>query len=285
MGQEQKPDTSRRQPFAKKSLGQNFLTDPNIVGRIVSALGLSEGDLVVEIGPGRGALTGRLLETGAALTAIEIDRHLAQLLRDEYGDRDSFRLVEADFLETDLAEVASCDQGRRLKIVANLPYYVSTPILRKLFGQRELVSEMVVMLQKEVAERITAAPGDSQRGFLTVVLERGFDSEILFPVSKGAFRPVPKVESAVVRLKTRQTVSTGSISDDVFTDLAGAAFSQKRKTLKNNLQGAQGTVRSAVEAAGGPESVLEKAGIDLRARAEALTRDEWGRLAEAIFTN
>ncbi|QQS41896.1 MAG: ribosomal RNA small subunit methyltransferase A [Acidobacteriota bacterium] len=279
MGDPKDKQTSDRKPFAKKSLGQNFLVDVSYVSKIVSALGLSEGDLVVEIGPGRGALTGRLLETGAQVAAVEIDRDLSRLLEKEFGGEARFRLVTADFLETDLRDIVG---GRTAKVAANLPYYVSTPILRKLFANRDLFSELVVMLQKEVAERITAAPGDSARGFLTVLLERGFDAEKLFDVPSGAFRPVPKVESAVVRLSTKRS-KTDATTDAEFEELASAAFRQKRKTLKNNLGAAGGSLREKIEKKGGADLVLEQSGIGPSIRAEALTEEDWRSLAEVIF--
>ncbi|MCO6510694.1 MAG: ribosomal RNA small subunit methyltransferase A [Aridibacter famidurans] len=266
-------------PYAKKSLGQNFLVDRSYVSRIVSALGLSEGDRVIEIGPGRGALTSKLLETGARVTAVEIDEDLSVLLESEYGSEERFRLVTGDILATDLGDIIGDGTAR---VAANLPYYVSTPILRKLFANRDLFSELVVMLQKEVAERITAPPGDSARGFLTVLIERGFDTERLFDVPSGAFRPVPKVESAVVRLRTKR-VDDGRENDTGFEELASAAFRQKRKTLKNNLDAAPASLREKIDRKGGSEAVLEKAGIAPSKRAEALTEEDWTLLLAVIF--
>lgn len=268
-----------RKPFARKSLGQNFLVDGGYASKIVSALALTVGDDVIEIGPGRGALTGRLIQTGARVTAVEIDTELAALLEEEFGDEPRFRLVTGDFLEIDLKDLVAEPPA---KVAANLPYYISTPILRRLFEQRSLFTALVVMLQKEVAERIIAQPGDSSRGFLTVLIERGFTAEKLFDVPAGAFRPVPKVESAVVRLVSRDG-EIGPGTDSQFEDLASAAFRQKRKTLKNNLDAAGGELRRNIESLGGSEPVLQKAGIDPRTRAEALSKKDWESLSGILF--
>lgn len=279
MGNSKDKRIPARKPYAKRSLGQNFLVDQGYVSKIVGSLALSEADNVIEIGSGRGALTGKLIETGARVTAVEIDSELAHLLEKEFADESRFRLVAGDFLEIDLRGLVDDTPA---KIAANLPYYISTPILRKLFEHRELFSVLVVMLQKEVAERITAQPGDSARGFLTVVVERGFSAEKLFDVPAGAFRPIPKVESAVVRLTVKGDIG-GAASDAEFEELASAAFRQKRKTLKNNLEAAGGPLGDKISALGGPESVLKSAGIDASARAEALTKEDWILLAETVF--
>lgn len=279
MGNSKDKRIPARKPYAKRSLGQNFLVDQGYVSKIVGSLALSEADNVIEIGSGRGALTGKLIETGARVTAVEIDSELAHLLEKEFADEARFRLVAGDFLEIDLRGLVDDTPA---KIAANLPYYISTPILRKLFEHRELFSVLVVMLQKEVAERITAQPGDSARGFLTVVVERGFSAEKLFDVPAGAFRPIPKVESAVVRLTVKGDIG-GAASDAEFEELASAAFRQKRKTLKNNLEAAGGPLGDKISALGGPESVLKSAGIDASARAEALTKEDWILLAETVF--
>ncbi|HUF03879.1 MAG TPA: 16S rRNA (adenine(1518)-N(6)/adenine(1519)-N(6))-dimethyltransferase RsmA [Aridibacter sp.] len=279
MGNSKDKRTPSRRPYAKRSLGQNFLIDAGYVSKIVSALALTESDDVIEIGPGRGALTGRVLETGARVTAVEIDTDLAAHLEREFGDEPRFRLVIGDFLEFDLRDFVP---GPPAKVAANLPYYISTPILRRLFEHRELFSGLVVMLQKEVAERITAAPGDSSRGFLTVLIERGFTAEILFDVPAGAFRPVPKVESAVVRFVTKKDES-GPGTDRQFEELASAAFGQKRKTLKNNLDAARGDLGRQIERLGGSEAVIRNAAIDPGTRAEALSIEEWRSLSGILF--
>lgn len=270
--------------YAKRSLGQNFLVDSSYVKKIVDALRIRPGDTILEIGSGRGALTGELLERRANVLAVEIDRSLIPELSDRFGSLPGFRLIEADFLEIDIREILG-EKTAGVKVAANLPYYISTPILRKLFDFRKSFSELVVMLQKEVAERITAPPGDSARGYLTVLIERGFTSEMLFDVPPGAFRPVPKVQSSVIRLAVRDGIDPRDVADQHFASLASAGFSQKRKTLRNNLRAAGKVLRDAIMSAGGPEYVLRASGIDPDARAEQLTLSEWNALARAIFSS
>jgi 16S rRNA (adenine1518-N6/adenine1519-N6)-dimethyltransferase len=266
-------------PRAKKRLGQNFLVDETYARRIVGALGPRAGETVIEIGPGRGVLTALLLEKEARVVAVELDRELAPLLRGRYAGREDFKLIEADALEVDFcAAVAPATSAR---VVANLPYNISTAILQRLIEQRACVREMVLMLQREVVERITAPPGSAERGYLTVLVEAFCQSEALFDVPPGAFRPVPKVWSTVARLRAR----SGEAEDfdgKLFLRLAGAGFAQKRKTILNNLRSAPEDLRALFAEAGGAVALLEAAGIDPRRRAEALTLPEWLALVRAV---
>jgi 16S rRNA (adenine1518-N6/adenine1519-N6)-dimethyltransferase len=266
-------------PRAKKRLGQNFLVDESYARRVVGALGPCAGETLVEIGPGRGALTALLLEKEARVVAVELDRELAPILRERFGGLDNFKLVEADALELDFC--AAIEPATSARVVANLPYNISTAILQRLVEQRRCVPEMVLMLQREVVERITAPPGSAERGYLTVLVEAFCQSEALFDVPPGAFRPVPKVWSTVVRLRARGAVAE-SFDKSLFPRLVSAGFAQKRKTILNNLRSAPAGVRELVEAAGGAASLLEDAGIDPRRRAEALTLAEWADLTEAL---
>lgn len=262
-------------PRAKKRLGQNFLIDESYARRVVGALGPRAGETVVEIGPGRGALTGLLLETGARVVAVELDRELVPILRERFGGREEFKLVEADALEADLcAAVAPAVSAR---VVANLPYNISTAILQRLIDQRACVTEMVLMLQREVVERITAPTGSAERGYLTVMVEAFCQSEALFDVPPGAFRPVPKVWSTVARLRPRSVVAA-EFDERLFQRLVAAGFSQKRKTILNNLRSAPAELRALFERAGGVGAMLAAAGLDPQKRAEALTLDEWAAL-------
>ena len=187
---------------AKRSLGQNFLVDGNYVSKIVNAVHPEKDEVVIEIGPGRGALTRELLERGAKVLAIELDRELVPKLRDDHGLTGRFIVVEADASEADLRELI--DQfypgTPKAKLVANLPYYISTAILQHLSAERHCLSKLVLMFQREVVERITAEPGSSERGYLTVLVEAAFAVERLFDVPPEAFRPRPKIWSSVVRL-------------------------------------------------------------------------------------
>ncbi|HEX8335835.1 MAG TPA: 16S rRNA (adenine(1518)-N(6)/adenine(1519)-N(6))-dimethyltransferase RsmA [Pyrinomonadaceae bacterium] len=270
-------------PRAKKRLGQNFLVDESYARRIVGALGPRPGETVLEIGPGRGALTSLLLESGARVVAVELDRELAPLLRERFGGREGFKLVEADALELDFC--AAVEPATSARVVANLPYNISTAILQRLGEQRRCVPEMVLMLQHEVVERITAPPGSAERGYLTVLVEAFCDAEALFDVPPGAFRPVPKVWSTVARLRARRgpgEAAGGGPDEGLFLRLVGAGFAQKRKTILNNLRSAPEELRALLELAGGAQSVLEAAGVDPRRRAEALTLAEWVTLSESL---
>ncbi len=266
-------------PRAKKRLGQNFLVDESYARRIVGALGPRAGETVLEIGPGRGALTALLLERGARVVAVELDRELVPLLRERFGARAEFKLVEADALGLDFC--AALEPAAEARVVANLPYNISTAILQRLFEQRRCVPEMVLMLQREVVERITAPPGSAERGYLTVLVEAFCQSEALFDVPPGAFRPVPKVWSTVARLRARGVEAEG-FDEKLFLRLAGAGFAQKRKTILNNLRAAPEDLRALFEGAGGAAALLEAAGVDPVRRAEALTHAEWVAVTNAL---
>ena len=260
-----------RSNFAKRSLGQNFLVDEKYVRKIVAAIRPMSGDVVIEIGPGRGALTRELLNQGAKVLAIELDRALVPELRVDLGGTGRFNVVEADASEADLRELLDrFHPGTpKAKLVANLPYYISTAILQHLSAERHCLSALVLMFQREVVERITAKPGSSERGYLTVLVEAAFAVERLFDVPPEAFRPRPKIWSSVVRLIPK---AQSSADDDAFRRLLSSGFSQKRKTIANNLK------RSYPEAA----AALADAGIDPKRRAETLELSEWLRLCEAF---
>lgn len=253
----------------KKSLGQNFLRDGSVIDRIVEALDISVGDTVIEIGPGRGALTEKLVSTGSTVIAIEIDRELVPVLRTQFHFDANFQVIEADILEYDLGDLLEGLDPEKTKLVGNLPYYISTPIIQKLIDHRKAFSQIVLMLQREVVERLTALPGASERGFITVMVEEAFYAKHLFDVDPRAFLPPPKVWSSVMSL----TPKSSDVPDlKKFRRLVSTAFAQKRKTILNNL-------RSTVEDATGS---LQRSGIDPIRRSETLTLDEWKKLAADI---
>lgn len=253
----------------KKSLGQNFLQDEAVVERIVNALDLRRDETVVEIGPGHAALTNELVKTGARVVAIEIDRELVPELRTRFYGQTNFSVIEADVLEVDFSKLDLPATAGAAKLVGNLPYYVSTAILQKLGDERRHFSKLVLMLQREVAGRITALPGRSERGFLTVLVEAAFDVERLVDVPPEAFDPQPKVWSSVVKLKPKPRSST---DEPEFRHLLSMAFGQKRKTILNNLK------RLGAYA----EAALQACGIDPKRRAETLSLTEWTALYEAL---
>ena len=263
-----------------KRLGQNFLKDPGIIKRIIESFSPKADETVIEVGPGKGALTAELVDHGARVIAIEFDRNLAPLLSERFAGRDNFRLLQADALETDFC--AEIQPALTARLIANLPYNISTAILQRLITQRRCLEEMVLMLQKEVVERIQAPAGSSERGYLSVLVEAYCETEKLFDVSPGSFRPRPKVWSTVVRLRFRSQLGGEIRSEELLWSLVSAGFMQKRKTILNNLRNATGKLQEVIKQNGGASIVLCKAGVDLQRRAETLTLEEWGQIVRAM---
>lgn len=272
----------RTRSYAKKSFGQHFLIDKNYIDKIIRALNPKQDETIVEIGAGRGALTERLLESGANVIAIELDWDLNPALREKFEGKENFILVEKDALRIDFNELKESSNPQSAirnpqskKLVANLPYNISTAILQRLIAQREAFSEMILMFQREVVTRMIAGPGNSERGFLSVLVEAYLDAEKLFDVPREAFRPVPKVWSAVVRLKPKG--STGIENDDLFRAMLSAGFAQRRKTIANNLKNAAENLR--IE---NVEKLLADSEIEAKRRAETLTLEEWKRITQNL---
>ena len=265
---------------AKRRFGQNFLADERIIERIVSEVSPRDDETIIEIGPGRGALTSRLVEGAGRLIAIEFDRDLIPLLQEKFGARANFILNEADALTVDLCAMVA--PATRARVVANLPYYISTAILQRLIEQRACLTEMILMLQREVVERITAPPATSERGFLSVLAQAYCETETLFDVAPTAFRPVPKVWSTVVRLRVRPQTAVKVSDEKLFWRIVSAGFAQRRKTIFNNLRSATGDLLARIEQAGGAEAALASAGIEAKRRAETLTLEEWASLARTL---
>ena len=253
--------------LARKRFGQHFLHDRSVLDRIVEALAPQPEQAVLEIGPGRGALTERLVSRSRTLDAVEIDRDLAALLRERFGSATGFELHECDALEFDLAALAQ-RRARRLRVIGNLPYNISTPLLFHIAAAHEHVDDLHVMLQKEVIDRITAAPGSGEYGRLTVMLAPWFEARHLFDVGPGAFTPAPRVWSAVARLGVRRQPAFEV--PRTFARTVSAAFSQRRKTLRNAL-------RSLLNA----EEIVA-AGIDPGARPETLSPAQFAALAARV---
>jgi 16S rRNA (adenine1518-N6/adenine1519-N6)-dimethyltransferase len=268
------------QPFPSKRFGQHFLKDKRTSQRIVDALAPRDDETIVEIGPGTGALTSQLIERAGRVVAVEFDHKLAPLLNEQFGSYPNFKLVMADALTTDFCREILPAQTARL--VANLPYNISTAILQRLIEQRTCLTEMVVMLQREVVERIMAPAGSSDRGFLSVLVEAYCETDKLFDVAPGAFRPPPKIWSSVMRLRFRPRMNTDVTDEELFWKTVSAGFAQKRKTILNNLRHASGRLAEVLKRNGGASIVLCKAGVELQRRAETLTVDEWGRVVRAM---
>lgn len=265
--------------FPSKRFGQHFLKDKRTIQRIIDALAPTQDETILEIGPGTGALTTHLVARAGNVVAVEFDNKLAPLLNEQFGSLPNFKLVMADALNTDFCnEILPAHQAR---LVANLPYNISTAILQRLIEQRACLGEMVVMLQREVVERMMAPAGSSERGFLTVLIEAYCETEKLFDVAPGAFKPPPKVWSSVVRLRFREGIFADQDAD-LFWATVSAGFSQKRKTILNNLRAASGRLADVLKRNGGASIVLCKANVELKRRAETLTIEEWGRIVSAM---
>jgi 16S rRNA (adenine1518-N6/adenine1519-N6)-dimethyltransferase len=239
--------------------------DPGVIGAIVDAIAPREDDFIVEIGPGQGAITRSLAARAGDLHAIELDRDLAAGLRREFGANTNITILEADALKFDFSAL-----GKSMRIVGNLPYNISTPLLFHLISYREHIVDMHFMLQKEVVDRMAAAPGSKTYGRLSIMLGCHFQIDALFDVDRLAFDPPPDVTSAVVRLTPLPAGTFVIANQDRFAKLVAQAFSQRRKTIRNSL-------RELID-----EAILESVGIDPGLRAEAISIADYVRLANTL---
>jgi len=262
-------DASRLPPI-RKSLGQHFLNDPRILGRIADALELTGIELVIEIGPGRGALTEVLLPRVRRLYAIEYDRALAELLRRRYAGDERMTVVEGDVLDVNLGELA----GGPYRVAGNVPYYITTPILFQGLT-RPRAERAVYLVQREVAERIVAQPGSREYGALSANVQAVANAELLFRVPAGAFRPPPKVESAVVRVVPRADPVVPADEEEAYRVFVQGAFGFRRKQMRRVLR-ALWDIEAAVA-----DDVLAKAGVHPMARPETLSPELFARLLRA----
>lgn len=252
---------------ARKRFGQNFLHSESVIRRIVGSIAPARDDRIVEIGPGMGALTGPMLERVDRLDVVELDRDLVAELPAQLGQRDNLVIHQADALEFDFRALAG---DHDLRIIGNLPYNISTPLLFHLLDQSDVVTDMHFMLQKEVVERLAAVPGSKAWGRLGVMTQARADVDMLFRVPPGAFTPAPKVESAIVRIVPRTLTEDQRAMLPFLEKVVRAAFGQRRKTLKNTLKGVL------------DEQELQGLGIDPVRRAETLSLAEFDRMAERV---
>ncbi len=259
----------------KKSLGQHFLTDTNIARDIVEAANITGDDAVVEIGPGNGILTRLLAERAKKVIAIEIDERLADGLKNDLAGFKNIELLHADALQFPFEKIEG-----RFKVAANLPYYITTPIIFHLLESRDKIVSMTLMMQKEVAERIAAKPGGKDYGVLSIAVQFYTEPLINFIVPSSAFYPKPKVESAVVSFSILKKRRVDVLDEGFFFKVVRAAFSQRRKTLRNALKAANlpKTTDDALD------SAFTKTGIDPKRRGETLSIAEFAKLADQLAT-
>lgn len=266
----------------KKSLGQNFLIDPNILRNIVSHADLTDKTGVIEIGPGIGALTEHLARNAGKVVAFEIDGRLLPVLEDTMSPYDNVTIINQDVLEADLNRVVEEQFGEYddIVVVANLPYYVTTPIIMKFLLGKVPIRGMVIMMQKEVADRITASPSTKAYGSLSIAVQYYMDAEVSMIVPKTVFIPQPNVESAVLKLTKKAEPPVDVKDEDFLFAVARGSFVQRRKTLLNNLQS------SLPDGKAKKEQILEafeRIGMDPGRRGETLSIEEFGELSNALY--
>jgi 16S rRNA (adenine1518-N6/adenine1519-N6)-dimethyltransferase len=266
--------SAARRPL--KSLGQNFLVDYNIIDKIIRSAALEAGDAVLEIGPGRGALTERLVQKAGRLVLVEYDHALAAELKERYQGDPRVTVIDGDVLALDLAGILGGIQESGWKVVANLPYNISTPVLFRLLELRGLLSRMVLMLQREVGERLVASPDCSDYGVTTLLLGLWFDMRREIIVPPGCFHPRPKVDSAVLSFVPLAGPRMEVGSEDVFRKVVKGAFAMRRKTLANCLKSAK--LASPDELC----VILKQCGIDGQRRGETLSMEEFAAISRHI---
>ncbi len=268
---------ARHQFRLSKSLGQNFLVDTNILTKIVDAAELTKEDIVFEVGTGIGTLTRELAKRAGRVVAIEIDKDLIPILGETLADTDNVSIINQDILKTDLAALAEeYAQGKKIKVVANLPYYITTAIIMKFLESTVAPDRFVLMIQKEVADRIAAVPSTKDYGSLTVAIQYYASCDIVAKVPRSAFIPPPKVDSTVIRLRMREARAVEVQDEQLFFKVVRGAFSKRRKTIQNALSTYENFDKPRVEQA------LEMSGIDPKRRGETLTIDEFALLTNCM---
>lgn len=265
-----------------KSLGQNFLTDKNIIDNIIEASNIGENDLVIEIGPGIGVITKEAAAKAGSVIAVEIDKNLIPILQETLADETNVKIINRDILKTDLTAVIEEEkknfpQMESVRIIGNLPYYITTPIIMKLLEDGVPADSITVMMQKEVADRIKAAPGNKERGALSVAVQYYCQVVKVTDVPKEVFVPAPKVDSTVLRLDIRKKKPVELKDDKLFFKAVKSGFAQRRKTLLNSLASGTGLGKDKIG------QILEEAGIDPGRRAETLDIDEFAKIANGMF--
>lgn len=263
----------------QKRFGQNFLIDTHVLDRIIEASEITKDDFVLEIGPGIGTMTQYLAEAAREVTAVEIDDALIPILKDTLKEWDNVTVLHGDILKTDIRKIAEeKNQGRPIKVVANLPYYITTPIIMGLFESHVPVDSITVMVQKEVADRMQTGPGSKDYGALSLAVQYYAEPKIVANVPPNCFMPRPKVGSAVIRLTRHQNPPVTTMDEKLMFRLIRASFNQRRKTLSNSLKNSQELPYSKEEV----ETAITECDLPLNIRGEALTLEQFARLSDAF---
>lgn len=267
--------------FFKKSLGQNFIIDANVLENIIEQAGIGKDSGVIEIGPGIGALTEQLGRHANKVVAFEIDQRLLPILDEELGQYDNIVLIHQDILKADVRTTIgeNFSSGQDIHIVANLPYYITTPILMKLLEEKLPVESITVMIQKEVAARMAAKPSTKSYGSLTIAVQYYTTAEVVMHVPRGVFMPQPNVDSAVLKLTLREKAPVHVDDEEYFFAMVQACFSQRRKTLRNNLTNYLSEEYDKATIS----TMLDDIGIDGMRRGESLTMGEFALLANSFY--
>lgn len=265
---------------ANKSYGQNFLINQNIIDSIIEKANVSKNDLIIEIGPGLGSLTSPLLENAGKVICIELDPKMITILKDRFSLYENFELINEDVLKVDLKNlIDSNSQFKSAKVVANLPYYITTPIIMKLLEDKLNLESITVMVQKEVAERLAEEPGGKDTGAITYSINYYTNPQIVLDVPKDCFLPSPKVDSAVIKLDVLKEPKIKVVDESLFFKVIKSAFLQKRKTLMNSLSSSALVSKEFIE------NMLNELKIDLRVRAEQLSLEQFGLISDYIKLN
>lgn len=266
---------------ANKSLGQNFLINEDVVNNIVSSSNICKEDLVIEIGPGLGTLTEELLQNAGKVIAIELDNRMINILKERFVAYTNFEIINEDVLKVDLSNLIQTQKQennlKNAKIVANLPYYITTPIIMKLLEEKLDITSITVMIQKEVADRLIATPGEKQSGAITYCVYYYADSESIMVVDNNSFIPEPEVQSEVIKLNVRNNPAINVKDETLFFKIIKVSFMQRRKTLINSLVNG-GIFKNKEEA----KAVFEELGFDLNVRGENLSIQDFANLVEKI---
>ena len=265
----------------QKKFGQNFLIDTHVLEKIIDAAGITKDDFVLEIGPGIGTMTQYLCENAREVAAVEIDNNLIPILKDTLKEYDNVEVIHEDILKVDIQELAQRkNQGRPIKVVANLPYYITTPIIMGLFESHVPIASITIMVQKEVADRMQAGPGSKDYGALSLAVQFYAKPEIVANVPPNCFMPRPNVGSAVIRLTRHETVPVDVLDEKLMFRIIRASFNQRRKTLANGLNNAPDISLSKEQI----QESITALGVPVNIRGEALTLEQFAKLSNIMHS-